>query len=119
MSRLGRELDYQHWDKDDLVRAMMQAEDDIKELKTTLAEVREERDRFYRESRQSAQVLGGILRVLRDNGLGASLFGLAEELPAHVPVHRMVRETSLGGVCACGNQWLPVAARCVTQAVGS
>lgn len=35
--------------------------------------LREEMDRYYQESRASAAVVGGILRVLRDNNVGWKL----------------------------------------------
>lgn len=71
----GRELNYRHWDKAGLVRALMQAEDDIKDLKADLENLQDERDQYLEESRESAKILGGILRVMADNDMFLSGLG--------------------------------------------
>ena len=44
-------------------------EDQVRDLIDQLVEATEERDRYRIEARDAAQVVGGILRVLRDNDL--------------------------------------------------
>lgn len=41
----------------------------IKALTEQNTHLREEMDRYHQEARESAKVVGGILRVLRDNGI--------------------------------------------------
>lgn len=137
-SEAGRELAYQHWDKDDLVRALMQAEGDLKvelrrarELEEALLgiqrehaergrqvkEVKEERDRYYEESRDSADTLGKIILALRHGGI--DLYGEDSAAPMGRPVRRSGTHFYRGGdaiggaVCNCGLQWLAAANRCV------
>ena len=58
----------------------------------------EEAERYHRESRDSARVVGGILRVLRDNGRGASLDWPPEDIVATDPVRgRGARLARRGG----------------------
>jgi hypothetical protein len=47
--------------------------DSLKELVAQSAEYRSEMERYQQEALDSGRVVGGILRVLRDNGLGMSL----------------------------------------------
>jgi hypothetical protein len=118
-SRAGRELDYQHRDKDMLVASLMQAEDDIRSLKADLVGLEEERDQYLRESRDSAMILGGIVRLLRDREWMAE-WDVPSSPSGHGvrprQLHRLSRDGALGGVCVCGQQWLISADRCVTQA---
>jgi hypothetical protein len=117
-SSAGRELQYLHWPHEELAKAMVQAENDIKELKRELEGLREERGRYYEESRESSRILGGIIRLLRDEGVEM------HDNPAHGdsgrPVrpyrfHRHAGSNSISDFCACGAQWLMAADRCVTQ----
>lgn len=137
----GRLLAYLHWDHEDLAKAMVQAEDDIEDLKLEMEEVMRDRDRYHRESRESAGILGGILRVLEEKGMFLEGLGpvireglLPDDAPALREAaarprrfvrevapgrsHGFSREDDLGALCACGNQWLVQAERCVTQPVG-
>lgn len=61
--------DYRHWTRETLVTALIQAEGDIKELQEENAYLRDEADRYHKEARDDAKVIGGILRVLRDSDL--------------------------------------------------
>lgn len=123
MSDVGRELGYQHWDQDDLVRALMQAEDDIKGMKKLLAEATEERDQYYRESRDSATKLGKVIGVLRDEDPSDAAPLVTGRHPRSryrlmpEPVHRFCHADGISAVCSCGAQWLVQADRCVTQPV--
>jgi hypothetical protein len=67
MSMGPAEYRYSDWTHEALARAMVQAEGDILELREQLQGVEEERDRFYRESRDSATILGRILLDLGHN----------------------------------------------------
>lgn len=60
---------YRHYTREGLVSALIQAEGDIKELLAKVEEFREESERYHQESRDSAKTLGGIIRVLRENGI--------------------------------------------------
>jgi hypothetical protein len=109
----------------DLIAALRQAEGDIKELKAELEGLREERDRFYEESRWSARQLGAVIRVLRDGGVelgdtpepGASGRAPRPRGASGGKGHGFRASTVLGGaVCWCGAQWLTAADRCVTEA---
>jgi hypothetical protein len=102
-----------------------------------------ERDQYYEESRHSAKILGGILRVMAENdmyleGLGpiirehllpddASALREAAARPRRFTravsaepqkFHAYLEDTPLGARCSCGAQWLVHAERCVTQPVG-
>lgn len=111
MSKLGRELDYQHWNKDTLVASLMQAEDDLKDAKADLVNLERERDQYYLESRESARILGGIVRLLRDGDVEIHGSPVRRQGP-----HLFYAGDHLGGgVCACGAQWLVAADRCVMQ----
>jgi hypothetical protein len=123
MSDVGRELNYRHWDKGDLVRALMQAEDDLKEQRQFNLSLREERDQYYRESRDSAVQLGKIIAVLRDQDPSDVVPLVTGRHPRSryrvtpEPAHRFSHEDGISAVCACGAQWLVQAGRCVTQPV--
>lgn len=132
---------YLSWSHEDLTVALLQAEDDIKALEKLLNEANEERGQYYQESRSSAKILGGILRVMADNDMFLSGLGpliREEELPDVAPAleaaarrprrfvaaepkqfHSYFKDTALGAECSCGAQWLRLAERCVTQPAAS
>jgi hypothetical protein len=130
----GRLLAFLHWPHEDLAKAMVQAEDDIRILTEERREAVAERDQCYEESRRSAAQLGGIIRILRDDDLldGSDLLDDAPALreAAARPrrftravavepkeFHSYFKDTPLGEQCSCGAQWLRLAERCVTQPV--
>lgn len=114
-----------------LVDALIQAEADVKGLQADLVAVKEERDQYYRESRDSATTLGRIIGALRDDGLYS--LGDIDDVPqdrrlgerprrSGRPVepkefHRYDAKGSTGPyhLCVCGNQWLTQAGRCVAE----
>jgi hypothetical protein len=112
----GRELAYQNWSQKELARALIQAEDEIKDLEALLHEAAEERGRFYQESRESAQVLGGILLLLGHNACwpGAEEPDDAPNLQRLGDRHRTrarhVKARASEGMgndsCVCGAPWL-------------